>query len=79
MISLYIEKWIPSPLEGTQILEEGQSGHMIKPLEMKDPNWILKEKLKYEAIWTSEDDLVGEKYVLLSMFHALCSRKTPRI
>ena len=43
---------IPSPFEGFQILEEEQPRDMIDPLEMKDPNWMLKEKLKYEAIGT---------------------------
>ena len=78
MISLYIEKLISSPLEGTQILEEEQHRDMINPLEMKEPNWILKEKIN-ETIGTSEYDSVGDKDVILSMCHALCSRKIQRI
>ena len=52
---------------------------MIEPLEMKDPNWMLKEKLKYEAIETSEENSVRDKNIIISMFHALCFRKIPRI
>ena len=40
---------------------------------------MLKEKIKYEAIGTSEENSIGDKYVLLSMFHALFFRKIPRI
>ena len=79
MISLYIEKLIPSPLEGTQILEDEQHRDMIDPLKMKDHNWMLKEKIKYEAIGTNKEDSLGDKDVLLSMCHALCSRKIQRI
>ena len=66
-------------MEVTQILEEKKPRDMIDPLQMKDPNWMLKEKIKYEAIGTSGENSVGDKDVLLSMCHALCSRKIPRV
>ena len=40
---------------------------------------MLKEKIKYEVIVTSEENLVGDQDVLLSMCHALFYRKIPRI
>ena len=40
---------------------------------------MLEGKIKYETIGTNEDNLVGDKDVLLSMWYALCFTKIPRI
>ena len=70
---------IPFPLEGTHILKEEQPRDMIHPSEIKDPNWMLKEKLKCEDIGTSEENSVADKYVPQSMCHELFFIKIPMI